>query len=105
VPVGPLDGPLEAKSALVVRGWPSRRCDAMVGRPVANIKALASRIGMVSTVRAVGDHAADEIAEPDDLRLATAITLDDNASLPLNLADAGNDDQLCESIAGLMLPS
>jgi glycosyltransferase involved in cell wall biosynthesis len=63
VPVGPLCGPLGAKAVLVVRGWPSYRCGAMVSRPVANIKALGSRVGMVGPVCAVGHHARDKIAE------------------------------------------
>jgi hypothetical protein len=89
----------------VVRGRPSHRCDAMVSRPVANIKALGSRVGMVGPVCAIDDLTTDEIAEPDDLRLTAAIALDDNSGLALDLADAGNDDQLCETISRLMLPS
>jgi hypothetical protein len=72
---------------------------------VADIVALESRIYVPIPVGAVDKIATDEITEPDDLRLTAAIALDDNAGLTLDPAEAGNDDQLCETISRLMLPS
>lgn len=105
VPVGPLFSRTTTHCARVVARTSAISLNSVVSAVIGHVVALEARVRMIGPVRAVSRYARDEIAQTDDLRLTAAIALDDNAGLTLDLADAGNDDQLCETISRLMLPS
>ena len=79
--------------------------DPIVSAVIRDVIALESGIYMPIPVRAVDGQALNEIAEPDDLWLTATIALDDDTALTFDPADAGNDNQLREPIARLVLPS